>query len=144
MAHASPYLAAAVSNEPVYKTLILLALWNWDWDTDTPGNREYEKEVGSSPATDPARYMSASERKQILDQLFDHVRGFFPPLDLGREYVPLPRDERGALWSGIVRCRWCTSDRIVEQLRNRGRLIVIGWYVDYYGRWSSDKENESQ
>lgn len=109
---ASPHLAAAVSNEQVYRLLILLAFW--DNDSDNHWNRgpgvfiKQYKDVGTHTT------WKGSEK-------FNIPRILRP---LGHDYVPLSSDQRSAFQSAIIRCRWCTLARVRRQLPDLARLII--------------------
>lgn len=97
---ASPVLRAAVSREPVYRVLIILALWKdtTDWPAYEYQNRD--------DVTIP----------RILR-----------PLDY---HSPLDEDERGELQRSVLRCKWCTFDRILEQLPDLMRLAIQRIWVN--------------
>lgn len=119
---ASPYLAAAVSNERVYRLLILLAFWDNDecYD-DIYNDDEPEKKNGLRDAPkrfqDLGPYPYPSRRNRMYS-----IPWILRPL--GYDYVPLTPDERGELQSIILQCRWCTEERIRRQFPDLARLII--------------------
>ncbi|PLB49382.1 hypothetical protein P170DRAFT_436962 [Aspergillus steynii IBT 23096] len=58
------------------------------------------------------------------------------PLD----YVPLDYDERKALQISIMRCKWCTVDRLLSQLPNLMNLTIQRHWVNAGMRMTADQE----
>lgn len=58
------------------------------------------------------------------------------PLD----YVPLDHDERKALQVAIMRCRWCTVDRLLSQLPNLMNLTIQRHWVNAGISMAPDQE----
>lgn len=100
----SPSIAAAVTSERIYRVLILLAFWD---DSD-----DFRDD-----------YRGGAYHGARISRGYDEIisRILHP---LGREYTALPFEERKRLQSSILRCRWCTFERIRRQLPNLARLIV--------------------
>lgn len=86
-ARASPYLAAAVSSERIYRLLILLA---FSWDGPVTSGVERILRYDSTPVV----------------------------------------DDRTALQEDILRCRWCTADRVGGLLPELSRLAVQRFWFD--------------
>ena len=89
-AHASPYLAAAVSSERIYRLLILIA---FSWDGPVTSGVERILRYDSAPVV----------------------------------------DDRTALQEDILRCRWCTAERVQRLLPELSRLAVQRFWVDEGG-----------
>ena len=118
---ASPYLAAALSNELVYRLSILLAFW----DDDLPYDAGYILDrYGYVLDDDPVLYDGRDTYPCKQDPIYNIPRILRP---LGHDYVPLSSEKGRALQSGILQCKWCTSDRIRRQLPDLTRLIVTRW-----------------
>ncbi|KAL2811790.1 hypothetical protein BJX63DRAFT_269013 [Aspergillus granulosus] len=96
----SRFLAGAVSSERIYRALTLLAFW----DDSTPEEPE--------PDTKPAPTATNIALREISRLL--------RPFD----YSPLTLDERRSLQESVVRCRWCTLQRLVSQLPDLMRLTI--------------------
>ncbi|KAL2841442.1 hypothetical protein BJY01DRAFT_217483 [Aspergillus pseudoustus] len=96
----SRFLAGAVSSERIYRALTLLAFW----DDSTPQDTELDK----SPAPAAAK-VARKEISRILR-----------PLD----YSPLTLEDRRSFQASILRCRWCTLQRLVDQLPDLMRLTI--------------------
>lgn len=112
-ARCSPFLAAAVSSERIYRLLVLLAFW---YDPLTPVLRT-EQDVDKPRNDDPV--------SKILR--FDYTR--------------LHDEQRSTLQSSILRCRWCTVARVVKQLPELTRLTVQRyWFDDARIRMESDQQ----
>ncbi|KAL3448482.1 hypothetical protein BJX65DRAFT_274825 [Aspergillus insuetus] len=97
----SRFLAQAMSSERIYRALTLLAFW--DDASLTP----------AKPVTDqvPARAKTAQR------QVFRLLRPF--------DYCPLTLEERLSFQESVLRCRWCTLQRVVDQLPDLMRLTVL-------------------
>ena len=93
---ASPSIAAAMSSERVYRILILWAFWDGPEDLQL---NDGAHTAGAIPISRIQRLM-------------------------GNEYRPLSREERRCLQSVILRCRWCTPERIRSQLPDLERLVI--------------------
>lgn len=107
---ASPRLAAAVSNERVYRLLIMLAFWdNDDYRNPQPDSESVRKYEESG-----ARTWNGNEKYNVARIL----------RPLGHDYVPISRDKRTTLQSAILRRKWCSIDRIRRQLPDLARLII--------------------
>ncbi|KAL3456071.1 hypothetical protein BJX64DRAFT_52148 [Aspergillus heterothallicus] len=96
----SRFLAGAVSSERIYRALTLLAFWDDSTSEDT------EPDTKPVPA---ARKMAAREISRILR-----------PFD----YSPLTLDERRSFQASVLRCRWCTLQRLVAHLPDLMRLTI--------------------
>ena len=107
---ASPFLAGALSRERIYELLILLAFWD---DSDLDG------EIIKAPLP--------SYHGWNLEKNNETICRILRPL--GRGYRPLSSDERGSLQSAIMRCRWCSVERIRSQLPVLVRLIIRRQYI---------------
>lgn len=118
---ASPYLAAGLSSESVYRLSILLAYW----DNDTYDDSQYI--VKFVFGGNPARYEILGAYPHSGKSLYNVPQILRP---LGHDYVPLSSQERGLLQCDILQCRWCTHDRIRRQFPDLIRLIVIRWCVN--------------
>lgn len=101
---ASVVLNAAVSSERIYRALILLAFWD-----DAGGRADMER---------TGRWDGDSESSDISKIL--------RPLD----YTPLSEEERTALQSTVLRCRWCTLPRVLDQLPDLMNLTVQRYWVN--------------
>lgn len=124
---ASPYVAAALSSERVYRLLILLAYWDNDL-IDFPHDMDYNSSSGKDVfGGDPAQYEDLGTYTWRENRMFN-IPWILRPL--GRDYVPLSSDERGELQSSILRCKWCTEDRIRKQLPDLTRLIIARWCIN--------------
>ena len=121
---ASPYLATILSNERVYRLLILLAFWDNDYQYDKPYNASKDGHVFGG---DPARYGDLGQSTWRENKSFD-IPWILRPL--GRDYVPLTSNERRRLQSRILLCRWCTNDRIRRQFPDLARLIISRWCIN--------------
>lgn len=99
---ASPTLAATLSSERIYRVLILLSFWD-DSSPRTRSQTQTRSDDGQSRAT----------RAAISRALW--------PADC---YVPLENEERRRLQAAILRCRWCTLDRVRAQLPELMRMTV--------------------
>ncbi|PYH41322.1 uncharacterized protein BP01DRAFT_349532 [Aspergillus saccharolyticus JOP 1030-1] len=91
-ARASPVLAAAVSTERIYRTLILLAFWDDSAEASVSCNRESK----------------------------DAIAKILRPL----HYTPLSPAQRKDLQTAILHCRWCTVQRILDQLPKLMKLVI--------------------
>lgn len=100
-ARASPVLAGAISTERIYRALILLSFWDND---------------DASLAGANAVAASSTAISQILRRL---------------EFAqPLSAEERTALQSDILQCKWCTLSRITRHLPDLMRLVVHMRWLD--------------
>lgn len=120
---ASPYVAAAVSNEQVYRLLILLAYWDNDAQYDGGYNPTEDRAFGGNPA----RYEDLGTYPWRGNPLYSTPRILRP---LGHDYVPLTTDERKTLQRSILQCKWCTLDRLRRQLPDLTRLIISRWCLN--------------
>lgn len=138
---ASPRLATAVSNEQVYRLFILLAFWDNDYSVYDNWNHHLTKAAKPSENNiSPAQL--ASGRLRDSEYTWSQTLSIYRILrPLGRDYVPLTYDERRALQSAILRCKWCTNDRIRRQLPDLSQLIFTRWFVDY-GYTFESRESE--
>jgi hypothetical protein len=93
LCRASPYLAAAVSSERIYRTLIRLAFWDG----------------GSSSSSSPGKATSPLRNADVRNWLEKTLQ----PADYG---MRLDDAERVHLQTTILRCKWCTKARLEAQL----------------------------
>lgn len=114
-ARCSPVLTAAVSSERVYRVLVLLAFWR--------------DPLPSSPA------FSATE--VVENKGNDVVARILRPFDS----APLDEEERRMLQSAVLRCKWCTLDRVLRQLPDLMQLAVQRYWVNA-GIQMQDDEQE--
>lgn len=91
-ARASPYLAAAVSSERMYR-LLLLAAFSWD-----------------GPVTTGAEKILRYDSTPVVDV-----------------------NDRVALQDDLLRCRWCTADRLDRVLPELAKLAVQRFWLDEGG-----------
>lgn len=117
----SQSISAAVSSERVYRALTLLALWDDSYAQRllTPATPE------TSPST-PELAAAVTSEKEILRLL--------RPLD----YVPLLRNERKHLQTNVLRCRWCTIERLLSYLPDLMRLTVQRHWLNGSFQMTSD------
>lgn len=94
-------LKTAVTSERVRRALVLLAFWD-----DSPG--------GINTQGIPER------ERQIVREGDGVIKRIMRPVD----YAPLDEQERGELQSSILRCRWCTLDRILGLLPDLMNLNI--------------------
>ncbi|OJJ55835.1 hypothetical protein ASPSYDRAFT_157274 [Aspergillus sydowii CBS 593.65] len=105
----SQSISAAVSSERVYRALTLLALWD-----DSYAQRSLtagDPAIPESPSTPEVAAAVTSETE---------ISRLLRPLD----YVPLLRNERKHLQTNVLRCRWCTIERLLSYLPDLMRLTV--------------------
>ncbi|KAH8695185.1 hypothetical protein BGW36DRAFT_429068 [Talaromyces proteolyticus] len=100
LCHASPYLAAAVSSERIYRALIRLAFW----DEGQNQNQNQNQNAATSGRLLPLR--NADSRKFLADAL--------KPADY--DQMRMDDAERTHLQATILKCKWCTMARIQAQL----------------------------
>lgn len=124
LARASPYLAAAVSNERVYRLLILLAFWDNDISPPHDSERYVIRKDGNVISRSLALYEDSGAHTCRKSQLFDIAHILRP---LGHNFTPLTYEGRKVLQSDIVWCRWCTIDRIRRQRPDLTRLLIAWW-----------------
>ncbi|CBF71140.1 predicted protein [Aspergillus nidulans FGSC A4] len=97
----SSSISAAVSSDRIYRALTLLAFFDPE-KTVLPDLYPPNQDVGSP--TDPkaaAIRVSETQISRILRPL---------------EYIHLEKEERSSLQASVVRCRWCTIDRLISSL----------------------------
>ncbi|KAI9375834.1 hypothetical protein BJX61DRAFT_62228 [Aspergillus egyptiacus] len=119
---ASRLLAGAVSSERIYRALTLLAFWN---DSASQGSAEAAE---TAKGTESAAATVVGER-EILRLL--------KPLD----YVPLSQDERRLLQDSVLRCRWCTIERLLGHLPDLMRLTVNRHWISTGVDMASDTQD---
>lgn len=119
----------------MYRLLILLAFW----DNDDFYDKVYNQTGGDVFGGDPARYGDFGKYTWRENRSFDIPLILRP---LGRDYVPLTKDERRALQSSVLKCKWCTNNRIRAQLPDLGRLIMSRWCINAGYIFENEKESQ--
>lgn len=102
-ARSSPSLAAAVSSERIYRVFVLLAFWR-----------------------DPSPHVSGIENANRESVSSAGVSRILRPFD----YVPIDEDERRILQSTVLRCKWCTVHRVLNQLPDLMNLTIQRLWID--------------
>lgn len=102
---ASPYLAAAVSSERIYRTLIRLAFFR-----NTLRGTTTSLVIGTG---------AAAAREKIAEAL--------KPADY--DTMQLDEASRAYLQATIMRCRWCTMQRIQAQLPTLMQMVIQQHWV---------------
>ena len=108
---ASPFLAGSLSTERIYRLLILLAFW------DDSG---LDRKIMEKPMSNNGWDLNKNN-----DAIFRILR------PLGSEYRRLSPNERGSLQSAILRCRWCSVERIQSQLPALQELIIRRQWISH-------------
>ncbi|KAL4917660.1 hypothetical protein BDW62DRAFT_183059 [Aspergillus aurantiobrunneus] len=121
-------ISAAVSSERVYRALTLLAFWD-DSYTQVPTPMSDSATPGTATSTESAAAATAPGATEISALL--------RPVD----YVPLDRDERKSLQTSVLRCRWCTIERLLSHLPDLMRLTVYRHWFSANIHMTSDSEN---
>lgn len=119
----SQSISAAVSSERVYRALTLLALWD-----DSYAQRSLtagDPAIPESPSTPEVAAAVTSETE---------ISRLLRPLD----YVPLLRNERKHLQTNVLRCRWCTIERLLSYLPDLMRLTVQRHWLSAGFQMTSD------
>lgn len=124
---ASPYLAASLSSEHIYRLLILLAFWDNDKVYDSRYNSYNPFEGDGLYGGSPARFEDIGTYPSRGSRIFDIPRILRP---LGNEYACFTSQDRRVLQATVLRCRWCTRDRIRRQLPDLTRLAIARWCVN--------------
>jgi hypothetical protein len=104
----SPYLAAAVSSQRIYRTLIRLAFFS-NVASDTASSLHRVTDV----------IKNASAREKIAEAL--------KPADY--DTMQLDETERAHLQATILRCRWCTKECIQTQLPTLMQMTIQKHWV---------------
>ncbi|KAL4872118.1 hypothetical protein BDV12DRAFT_6859 [Aspergillus spectabilis] len=115
-------IAAAVSSARIYRALTLLAFWEDSSARDLMS--EATPETGAS--IEAAATAADAEISRILRPL---------------EYVPLREEERRSFQSAVLRCRWCTIDRLLSHLPDLMRLTVRRYWLNTNVNMDSDSED---
>ncbi|KAL2844714.1 hypothetical protein BJX68DRAFT_269602 [Aspergillus pseudodeflectus] len=114
----SRFLAQAMSSERIYRALTLLAFW--DDASLTPAESDTDQV--------PARAKAAQR------QIFRLLRPF--------DYCPLTLEERLSFQESVLRCRWCTLERVVDQLPDLMRLTILRHWVSKPFNMASDEQEK--
>ncbi|KAL5339746.1 hypothetical protein BJX70DRAFT_146454 [Aspergillus crustosus] len=112
-------IAAVVSSERVYRVFTLLAFW------EDSSSRDLMSEA-TQINTEVAATLADAEISRVLRPL---------------EYVPLGQQERRALQYAVLRCRWCTIDRLLSYLPDLMRLAILRHWLSMNIDMGSPLEN---
>ncbi|KAL2828160.1 hypothetical protein BDW59DRAFT_143282 [Aspergillus cavernicola] len=118
----SRFLAAALSSERIYRALTLLAFWDDSSARDSGEAPETAKSIELAAATEAG----ATKILRLLRPL---------------EYVPLFQDERRSLQASVLRCRWCTIERLLSHLPDLVRLVIQRHWLNVDITMASDLED---
>ncbi|KAL4781339.1 hypothetical protein BJX76DRAFT_19429 [Aspergillus varians] len=122
-------ISAAISSERVYRVLTLLAFWD-DSSTQFPTpmlqDTARPETATSIESEATATVTGAAEISRILR-----------PLD----YVPLTKNERKALQTSVLRCRWCTIERLLSHTSDLMRLTIYRYWLNANINMTRDSED---
>ncbi|KAL4776036.1 hypothetical protein BDW60DRAFT_214155 [Aspergillus nidulans var. acristatus] len=122
----SSSISAVVSSDRIYRALTLLAFFDPE-KTVSPDLYPPNQGVGS-PTNPKAAAIRISETQ---------ISRILRPL----EYVHLEKEERRSLQASVVRCRWCTIERLISSLPDLMRLAVWRYWFPGAHSMSSDQQD---